>query len=192
MSAFCAAGVLLARGPAWLWIGLIVHTALAGGAGAALLWAGRRGGAPKTAGRLKLSFEALEKGMGLLRASIVGPAVFLFLGRCVQVAEMAVLLRVLSPTATLADCLVMEGIFMVGTAAGDLIPGQIGATDAVFTFGVSVFSLAASQGLAMAAAIHVVQLGTAVLCSLVSLAPGPSRRVRFSPISHLGDTSEAR
>ena len=44
-----------------------------------------------------------------------------------QVAEMAVLLGVLARSPTLAGSLTMQGIFMVRTAAGDLIPGQLGA-----------------------------------------------------------------
>ena len=192
MSAVCAVAALSIGAPPWLSIGLIAHTALAGFAGGMLTWAGRRSGALKNAGRLKLSLEALEKGFRTLRASIVGPVLFLFLGRFIQVAEMAVLLSVLSRAPTLVDSLVMEGVFMIGTAAGDLIPAQLGATDAAFTFGASSFAVTASQGLAIAAAIHIVQLGTSIVCSIVALLPAPSRRTRFSPISHLGDTSEAR
>lgn len=192
MSALCACATFAVDAPMWLSIGLVVHTGLAWFAGGMLTWAGRRGGALKTAGRLKLSLEALEKGIGDLRPSIVGPIVFLFLGRCVQVAEMAVLLSALSRAPGLVDGLVMQGIFMVGTAAGDLIPAQLGATDAAFTFGASTFAVTASQGLAIAAAIHIVQLGASVVCSIAALVPTPSRRARFSPISHLHDTSEAR
>jgi hypothetical protein len=171
MSAACSAAAILARAPSWLSMALVVHTAFAWGTAALLMRAGRWGGATKTASRLRVSLAMVEEGMRAFGPSTAGATVFLFLGRSIQVAQMAVVLAVLTRATTLQDSLLMQGLFMVGTALGDLIPGQIGATDAAFSMGASSFSATAGQGLAVAVAMHLVQLSMAALCSLLALWP---------------------
>lgn len=171
MSGACALVALSAGSPAWLSIGLVVHTIVAVGAGVLLLRSGRSGRSSAAAGKLRTSLAALQRGLEALPRTIGAATIFLFVGRSVQVAQMALLLGVLARVPTLADSLIMEGIFMIGTAAGDLIPGQLGATDAAFSFGASSFAVTASQGLAIAATIHVVQLAMAAVSSLAAMWP---------------------
>jgi hypothetical protein len=174
MSALCAPVAHTLGAPSWLAIGLVVHTILAVAAGALLLQCGH-GAARKTLGRLRAPLASMKRGFEALPRVLAGPVILFFVGRCLQVVQMALLLSVVVGLPTPAESLVLEGLFMVGTAAGDFIPGQVGATDTALALGGSSIALSASAGLAIASAIRVVQLAMASACSLVVLASRPRR-----------------
>lgn len=189
MSAVCALAAYTLGAPSWLTIGLALHTVLAIAAGSLLLRCGG-GASQKTLGRLRASLDAVKRGFEALPNVLIGPVALFFVGRCVQVGQMALVLAVISRLPTFAESLVVEGLFMVGTAAGELIPGQVGATDSALAFGGSSIALAASEGLAIATAIRFVQLAMAGTCSVLVLASSRRRHLAVHSAARATSSSE--
>lgn len=61
------------------------------------------------------------------------------------------------------SALLASGVQLVGGAAGDLVPAQIGATDGAFALAATPLGLAPASALSIAMAMHVVQLVWAVV-----------------------------
>jgi hypothetical protein len=86
------------------------------------------------------------------------PLAMFVLSRALQLASIATLLFALGADVSIATVLAAGGINLVGATLGDMVPGQLGTTDATFTISAGVLGLTAASGLSMALAIHVVQL----------------------------------
>ena len=107
------------------------------------------------------------------------PLAMFVLSRALQLASIAVLLFALGADVSIATVLATGGINLVGATLGDMVPGQLGATDATFTMSASVVGLTAASGLSMALAIHVVQLTWMALGLVLELAIRLAGRRRF-------------
>lgn len=86
-----------------------------------------------------------------------------FVSRSIQVLELGVLLHALGGRRGLGGALVSQGVSMVGGSLGDLVPGQLGATDGAFALAAPVLGITVADGVAMAVLLHCVQLAWAAI-----------------------------
>jgi hypothetical protein len=174
ISAIAAAAVALAvPAPAWLPIAIAGNAVAALAMGASLaLAARRRPGAwlgrvvPKARGFGADLDGVLETERGLPAAA----AAWEFAGRLCQVAQNAVLLACVGGAPGLGSALASEGIHLVGAAVGDLIPGQLGATEGNYTLAASALGLPVASAVAIALLAHLSQLTYVLVGSLISAA----------------------
>ncbi len=101
-----------------------------------------------------------------------------FAGRLLQLLEIGVLFFGVSGHVTIPTALAAEGIHMVGGSLGDLIPNQLGATDAAFTLASQRLGIAAGGGLAIALLAHATQAAWAVIGAIVPLILANRRPLR--------------
>lgn len=90
--------------------------------------------------------------------------------RFLQVGQVALLLRALGRHGGAADALATQGLLLTGAAAGDALPGQLGATDALLTLGARRLDLPVADALALTLSLHGAQIGVALLGGAVALA----------------------
>jgi uncharacterized membrane protein YbhN (UPF0104 family) len=100
---------------------------------------------------------------------------WLVVNRALQVAIIAVLLRAVGASTSLAGVLVAEAVLLIGASAGDIIPGQIGALEGAFAFFAASIGTTPESGLAVALLIHLVQAAW-VLAGFVALGFGRATR----------------
>jgi hypothetical protein len=176
----CAAGASAIGAPE-LVASLLVVAAVTGGLGVAVRVATLRlrGGwvrrfAPKIA-------TLVDDARGEVPRWVPLPALAAFLAsRVLQLAGIAVLLYALAGEPTLAGALAADGVGLVGASIGDLVPGQLGATDATFSVSAGLVGLSPEAALSIALVIHLVQmawLGIALVMELVIRVRG-ARGVR--------------
>jgi hypothetical protein len=78
--------------------------------------------------------------------------------RLLFTAELGVLLYAASGSTGFGRALLALGVNMVGGAIGDVVPGQLGASDGAFAFAAPTLGITRADGVAMAMTIHVVQV----------------------------------
>jgi hypothetical protein len=130
--------------------------------GSAILLAGSRSKVGSWTG------ERIPRALGFGRefdSHLVGGALFPlrpFLweltGRVIQVVQNGVLVVAAGGVLGLGPALGSEAIHLVGSAAGDLIPAQLGATEAGFELSSRVLSLKPSEAVSIALLAHLAQL----------------------------------
>jgi hypothetical protein len=126
------------------------------------------------AGRIAIEYQSAL----FAHAVVPIPSILAMLGlRACQVAQYAILLRAAGVAPTVSSALMAYGIGIVGSSVGDLIPGQVGATDGAFALGAPLLGLNTADAVGMAIAVHFVQLLWAIFGALSSFVwkPGPSR-----------------
>jgi len=90
-----------------------------------------------------------------------------------QVVQCGVALAALGQSAGLARVLVTRGVLILGSAVGDFIPGQLGATEATLVVGANVLALTAASAATLALLIHAAQIILGLACAGIGLAvPG--------------------
>ncbi len=98
--------------------------------------------------------------------------------RLCQLTQVAILLYADGQTLGLIGTLATYGLLLVGAALGDLLPAQLGATDAMLTIAGSHVGLAAAQALAMTTCLHGAQIGGALVGAAIAFVvpeqPGPA------------------
>jgi hypothetical protein len=113
-------------------------------------------------GRLWPKIQAFGKGfdehMSLSEALPIRSILWECGGRLLQATQYAILLRAVGGVFSLRGGFIAQGIHLVATTAGDLIPAQLGATEANFALFARTLSLPASGGVAIALMAHLVQL----------------------------------
>jgi hypothetical protein len=87
-----------------------------------------------------------------------------------QAAQVAVLLTALSGAHGLRHIVLGESVYLVGAAAGDLVPAQLGTTDGAFVLAAATFGLHAHSALTLTLAMHGVQVLTACAAGILALA----------------------
>jgi hypothetical protein len=108
-----------------------------------------------------------------------GPLLVMLAFRAFQVAQYAVLLHAVGGEPTLVRAILAYGVSVVGSTAGDLIPGQVGATDSAFALSASMLGLTAANAVGISVLYHLVQVIWSILGSIASLlwkpgaTPGP-------------------
>lgn len=81
--------------------------------------------------------------------------------RALFAVELAVLLHAAAGAAHRA--LLALGVSLVGGAVGDLVPGQLGASDGAFALAAPLLGVTRADGVAIAMTLHLLQIGWAVL-----------------------------
>ena len=88
------------------------------------------------------------------------------INRGLQATQLVVLGYALGAEPTVARAAIMEAVYMVGAASGELVPAQIGTTDAAFVLAASAFGLTQSAAFSASLMLHAVQLSTGALACL--------------------------
>ncbi|NUO47321.1 MAG: flippase-like domain-containing protein [Polyangiaceae bacterium] len=101
-----------------------------------------------------------------------GPLGAALLSRVAWCAQYGLLIVAAGGAPRFESALLASGVQLVGGAAGDLVPAQIGAMDGAFALAASPLGLAPAAALSIAMAMHVVQLTWAV----VGIAMPPPKR----------------
>jgi hypothetical protein len=93
--------------------------------------------------------------------------------RVVQLLQYTVLVVAVGGTFGIGQGLVAEGVHLVGAMVGDFVPGQLGATEANFTFATAALGLSAGDALAIALLAHLAQMFWVAVGLLVPLVWAP-------------------
>ena len=97
--------------------------------------------------------------------------------RAAAVVQLGILLSALGGRHGVGEALLAQGVNLVGGAVGDLVPGQLGATDGAFALAAPYLGLALASGIAISVMLHCVQAFWAVIGWTVPLfwrAPAPA------------------
>jgi hypothetical protein len=144
---------------------VVLSTAVAHGARSA--WLGRAFQRfPRLSARLRRFRETAER-QAMLSADVV--AIF-GLSRVAQVSLFGVLFHATLGQSSLDQALVALGLAMLGSVVGDAIPGQLGATDAVFTLAAAPLGNAAADLTSMALVFHAAQLLVTATAAILALS----------------------
>lgn len=105
--------------------------------------------------------EAVARGTGFGLRALAWHA----LSKLAQVGQLAMLLSASGVEVALgARAVLAEGIQIVGAAAGDLVPAQVGATEGAFTLLADSLGVSAQAALSLAVVLHGTQLVFAAGC----------------------------
>ncbi|APR80355.1 Hypothetical protein A7982_05702 [Minicystis rosea] len=86
-----------------------------------------------------------------------------FGSRALFAAQLGVLLYASSGSTGVGRAILALGVSMVGGALGDVVPGQLGASDGAFALAGPTLGITAADGVAMAMTMHVLQIVWGVL-----------------------------
>ena len=141
------------------------------------------GGLVKRLEGFGLAFDAVA---GASRGSLARSLAWESLGRVAQVVQCGVALAAIGQQAGPARVLVTRGALILGSAVGDFIPGQLGATEAMMVVGAGALALTAATAATLALLIHAAQILLGLLCAGLTVAlPGQqgtsSGRVELVP-----------
>lgn len=167
--------------PPGLMAGLILlNTLITTTAGTALLVLRKRASPGRRLGglfkRLQPFGAAFDAATGAGRVDLLRSLSWETGGRIAQVAQCAVVLSAFGQPSGLPRVLVVRGALMVGSALGDILPGQFGATEATLVAGAAALGLTAAGAASLALLIHGAQIALGLLCAALSFAlPGPGR-----------------
>lgn len=105
----------------------------------------------------------------LMTSRALGTATFFeACARLCQLIQVAILLYAGGQALGVVGTLATYGLLLVGSALGDFLPAQLGATDVMLTIAGSHVGLAAAQALAMTTCLHGAQIGGALLGAAVA------------------------
>jgi len=186
VSFICAAAMVRVVGPTPLALAIAANGVVTGLLAAAVLAAGRRSRLGEWAAR---RWDRLRIGPAFdeaLRRRSPPPFVsiaFALVSRLMQIGQLALLLGAIAGHFELWRALGAEGVHLVGASLGDLVPAQLGASDAAYAASADALGLSAGSALAIALLAHATQ---AVWCLGGALVPlfllaTPAR----TPIVHL-------
>jgi uncharacterized membrane protein YbhN (UPF0104 family) len=121
------------------------------------------------------ALEQFSTAMRQLPRFPISALAWLVVNRALQVAIIAILLRAVGASGSLAGALVAEAVLLIGASAGDFIPGQIGALEGAFAFFAAAIGTTPQTGVAVALLIHLVQAAW-VVAGFVALGFGRAKR----------------
>jgi hypothetical protein len=179
----CGIAVYLLMGPSLLLAGIGAHFLLTGLLGGGILLATRHG---KMASRVGKLFRR-DEGWGTevddelaKRHSVTAPMVWICLARLIRIVQRVALLAAVGAPATLFAAFGADAINLVASMIGDVIPSQVGVTEAGYAMAAKGLSLTESEGIAMALLVHVAQIlwvGIGFLSPLLATTtPEPAAR----------------
>jgi hypothetical protein len=133
--------------------------------GAALLGAAK---SPRITAWFRARFASFAKGeiapekIGVTRRALA----LCTLSRFAQTAQYGVALAAIGIGATPSRALIAQGVHLVGAAAGDLVPNQMGVTEGAYRLFARALDLQGdpARALSIALLVRLVQLGLAVIC----------------------------
>ena len=98
--------------------------------------------------------------------------------RLLQLAQVVVILAALGHRVSVVGALATHGLVLTGSALGDMLPAQLGATDALLALAAGRLDLSAPDALALTLCLHGAQVGLALLAGVTALvvpdAPRPA------------------
>lgn len=94
-------------------------------------------------------------------------------GRTVQAVQYGVILVAVGGTAGLAPALVSEGIHLVGAGLGDMVPNQVGITEAAYGWFADTLGLTTAAGISLALLARLSQFTLAGAYYLLATLVGP-------------------
>jgi hypothetical protein len=156
---------------------VLANAVIAGALGTSILVVRERaklgrllGGLIKRLERFGLAFDAAA---GASRADLARSLAWESAGRVAQVIQCGVALAAIGQPAGLLRTLVVRGALILGSAVGDFIPGQLGATEATLVLGAETLALTAAGAATLALLIHAAQILLGLLCAGLTVAlPG--------------------
>jgi uncharacterized membrane protein YbhN (UPF0104 family) len=156
---------------------VLANAVIAGALGTSILVVRERaklgrllGGLIKRLERFGLAFDAVA---GASRADLARSLAWESAGRVAQVVQCGVALAAIGQPAGLLRTLVVRGALILGSAIGDFIPGQLGATEATLVLGASTLALTAAGAATLALLIHAAQILLGLVCAGLTVAlPG--------------------
>jgi hypothetical protein len=104
---------------------------------------------------------AFREALGRMPAVPLGATLAAVGSRALFAVELAVLLHAAGGSALRAPLAL--GVSLVGGALGDLVPGQLGASDGAFALAAPLLGTSRADGVALAMTLHLLQIGWAVL-----------------------------
>jgi len=181
VSLLCAGATFIALGPGSLPAFMAGNAVLTGVLGGAILAGGRRS---RIGAWLARRWERIRSGPEFDAALISSafpwkPLLVTSAARVLQAAELAVLIFAVSGHTSIVRGFIAEGLHLVGATAGDLIPAQMGASEAAYALWAAALGLAPAGALAIALLAHVTQAVWALIGSaaqvLFSIGPAQPR-----------------
>jgi hypothetical protein len=144
--------------PAVVLLNFLVTSALGGG----VLLAGRHVGVGQWLGQRFKRDEGwgadFDRHLRTDELVPLGAVAAVFVGRSLQTLQRIVLLVAVGAGIGLLKGLCAEGVHLVSGSVGDLVPGQLGVSEALYSFTSSVLQLTPSDGVAIALLAHMAQL----------------------------------
>lgn len=105
----------------------------------------------------------------------------MLLARGLQIGLFGCLLGVLASNDSLSLALVLQALNMLGSLAGDLVPAQLGTTDAAFALAAGPLGTSAASMAAIAILFHAAQLTWVLLAGVAAMLGGARGPRRHSP-----------
>jgi hypothetical protein len=177
----CGAAILALGGVSiWFWA-CAVHAVILVACGVGLLVAARASGIQrllmKRSPRLSCqaaAFREHTRGAGLVAA---GPSSALFVGRCFQALQFGLASRAVGIDTTFLRAMAAQGVNLVASAVGVLVPAGIGMTEGAFALAANLLETSLARATALALLMRSMQLVWILIGSLVALA-APRRESR--------------
>jgi hypothetical protein len=151
---------------------LLVNALVCAVLGTALFLVVRSG---QVSGWLRRRFSAFlgEASSGYTRPGtrrIAGAQLLCAVGRCAQTAQYAVVMLAIGGVLSPVSGFRAQGIHLVGAAVGDVIPGQLGATEGTYRAfaGALGFGADPARALSVPLLVRLAQLGLALGCLLIA------------------------
>ncbi len=159
---------------------IVLNTVITASVGLALLLLRQRASPGRRLGGLFKRLEpfgaAFDAAAGASRGELVKSLAWETGGRITQVVQCAVVLSAFGQPSGLLRDMATRGALMVGSAIGDILPGQFGATEATLVAGAAALGLTAANAASLALLIHGAQIVLGLLCAAISfLLPGARR-----------------
>jgi len=159
---------------------IVLNTLITASVGVALLVLRQRASLGRRLGgifkRLEPFGAAFDSASGASRGELVKSLAWETGGRITQIVQCAVVLSAFGQPSGLLRDMATRGALMVGSAIGDILPGQFGATEATLVAGAEALGLTAASAASLALLIHGGQIVLGLLCAaLAFLLPGGRR-----------------
>lgn len=119
-----------------------------------------------------VAFRAHASETGLLAA---GPTSALMLGRCVQVVQYGIAARAVGIDVGALGAMSIEGVNLVASAVGVLVPGGLGTTDGAFTLAADLLGTTVARATSLALLMRCMQFTWVPLGALLALVPVAGR-----------------
>ncbi|MEZ4389510.1 MAG: lysylphosphatidylglycerol synthase domain-containing protein [Polyangiales bacterium] len=135
----------------------------------ALALAGRVELGRRLGGRMEAVREAgpaFDGALGEVSKALHVATAWEVVGRAMQCLQLALLRDALGAAVGAVDSLATYGLLLTGAALGDLLPAQLGATDAALALGARALGMLPADGLAITLSLHAAQvLAAAILAA---------------------------
>lgn len=129
--------------------------------------------ARKLLGRVRFVDASLQRFAALLKTAPRQLLIAVFaqlLGRSLQATQLVMLSVALGATPSIANAAIMQAVYLVGAASGELVPAQLGTTDAAFVLAAPALGLTQVSAFSASLMLHAVQLATGAIACVAAVA----------------------